>query len=396
MSARLRKDKSVNLMHRDVGEEEEMNKQLVSNRPARAGERGSVLATATFGMLALLFAVGLGVDISHLYVAKAELQNAADSAALAGASALNSSAAGITEAADRAVITIQNKYEFNNNSVTIPRTNVLFAANLAGPYMKEDVAWGVASTIRYVQVTTPQSPVGMSFAAMILGSDVKMEATATAGAAPINTFMDWLPLSVIDYDVPMAPGNTYTIRSAPNNSISPGNYQALAVAGRGSSDLRVGIASGVHTEAGPGDVYEVDTKPGVNSGPVRQGINTRFDDYASGLDPELYPPDTNIKENITYKEYLAGTPKQAPSHTGVAGRRVVIIPIVKKDEYDQGRDTVKFDRFGLFFLRTKASNGNGGDIEAEYIGDTTVIGSGGYDPLGGPVSATMNIPVLFK
>jgi Flp pilus assembly protein TadG len=356
------------------------------------------MALATFGMLALLFAVGLGVDISHLYVAKAELQNAADSAALAGASALNSSAAGITDAADRTVLTIKNKYEFNNTNVQIPRTNVLFAAHLAGPYMKEEDAWPVASQIRYVQVTTPQSPVGMSFAAMILGSNVQMQATATAGAAPINTFMDWLPLSVIDYDVPMTPGNTYTIRSAPNNSASPGNYQALAVAGRGSSDLRVGIASGVHTEAGPGDVYTVDTKPGVNSGPVRQGINTRFDDYASGLDPAQYPPDTNVKEGIDYKTYLKGTSTQPPSpgHTGVAGRRVVIIPIVKKDQYDQGRDTVKFDRFGLFFLRTKADNGNGGDIQAEYIGDTTVIGSGGYDPLGGPVSSTMNIPVLFK
>lgn len=375
-----------------------MNKERMQTRTKRNSERGSVLATAALGMLAFLFAVGLGVDVSHLYVAKAELQNAADAAALAGASALNSSAAGITDATDRAVITIQNKYEFNNNKVTFPRTNVLFAAHLVGPYMTEGAAQGVASTIRYVQVTTPQSPVGMSFAAMVLGDKVNLAATATAGAFPINTFMDWIPLSVIDYDVPMTPGNTYTIRSAPNNSISPGNYQALAVAGRGGSDLREGIASGVHTEAGPGDVYEVDTKPGVNSGPVRQGINTRFDDYAAGMDATQYPPDTNVKEGIDYKTYLAGTSVQPPSagHTGVAGRRVVIIPIIKKDQYDNGRDTVKFDRFGLFFLRTKASNGNGGDIEAEYIGDATVIGSGGYDPAGGPVSTTMNIPVLFK
>ena len=372
-----------------------MNKQQMQ-RTARKGERGSVLATSALGMLALLFAVGLGVDVSHLYVTKAELQNAADAAALAGASALNSSAAGITEATDRAVTTIKNKYEFNHTNVTIPRTNVLFSAHLDYGYMNEAAAQGVASTIRYVQVTTPQSPIGMSFAAMILGSNVNMAATATAGAAPINTFMDWLPLSVIDYDVPMMPGNTYTIRAASNNSTSPGNYQALAVAARGGSDLRQGIASGVHTEAGPGDVYTVDTEPGVNAGPVRQGINTRFDDYAAGMDPADFPPDTNVKENITYDEYLAGKTVQSPSHTGVAGRRVVIIPIIKKDQYDQGRDTVKFDRFGLFFLRTKAGNGNGGDIQAEYIDDTTVIGSGGYDPLGGPVSATMNIPVLFK
>lgn len=377
-----------------------MNNQQRQQRTQRNGERGSVLATAAVGMLALLLAVGLGVDISHLYVARAELQNAADAAALAGASALNSSPAGITDATDRAVITIQNKYEFNHNKITFPRTNVLFSAHLAGPYMNEAAASaeGVVKTIRYVQVTTPQSPVGMSFASMVLGDKLNLAATATAGAFPINTFMDWIPLSVIDYDVPMTPGTTYTIRAKPNNSVSPGNYQALAVAGRGGSDLRVGIASGVHTAAGPGDVYEVDTKPGVNAGPVRQGINTRFDDYAAGMDAEQYPPDTNIKEGIDYQTYRAGTSVQPPSagHKGVAGRRVVIIPIIKKDEFDNGRDTVKFSRFGLFFLRTKAANGNGGDIQAEYIGDTTVIGSGGYDPLGGPVSETMNIPVLFK
>src|SRR3982750_262171 len=231
-----------------------MTKQLMQRSTKRKGERGSVLATAALGMLALLFAVGLGVDVSHLYVAKAELQNAADAAALAAASALDSSAPGITDATNRAVLTMQNKYEFNHNNVTFPRANVLFAAHLDGPYMNEGAASaaGVVKTIRYVQVTTPQSPVGMSFAAMVLGSNMNLAATATAGAFPINTFMDWIPLSVIDYDVPMAPGNSYTIRSAPNNSISPGNYQALAVAGRGGSDLRVGIASGVHTQAGPG------------------------------------------------------------------------------------------------------------------------------------------------
>ena len=44
---------------------------------------------SALGMLSFLLAVGLGVDISHLYLAKNELQNAADAAALAGASGLN-------------------------------------------------------------------------------------------------------------------------------------------------------------------------------------------------------------------------------------------------------------------------------------------------------------------
>jgi len=127
---------------------------------------------------------------------------------------------------------------------------------------------------------------------------------------------------------------------------------------------------------------------------VKQGINTRFDDYGSQLDPLSMPPDANIKENITYTQYRNGSPMQAPSHTGIAGRRVVVIPIVKLAEFDNGRGTVKFDRFGVFFLQSKVS-GNG-DLQAEYIDDIVVVGKGGYDPNGLPGNSRMTVPVLYK
>ena len=63
----------------------------------RKRERGSILATSAIGMLSILLAVGLGVDISRFYLTKTELQNAADAAALAGVSGLNGSAAGYYE-----------------------------------------------------------------------------------------------------------------------------------------------------------------------------------------------------------------------------------------------------------------------------------------------------------
>ena len=362
----------------------------------RKRERGSILATSAIGMLSILLAVGLGVDISRFYLAKTELQNAADAAALAAVSALNTSPLGITKATDRAVAAMNN-YDFNKTGVTFPRGNVKFAVNLDDQYMSEGQAQLQAANIRFVQVTTPDSNVGVSFAAPLLGSTKTLTATATAGlSVPLNKFCNWLPVSVIDYGVPIAPGQTYTFRSAPNNSVSPGNYQILAVAGRGGTDVRVGLAAGVDLCAAPGEVYEVDTKPGVTSGPVRQGINTRFDDYqTSQVNPDDMPPDTNIKENITYDQYKSGSPSQAPKNKGVDGRRIVVIPIVKQGEYDQGRGTVRFDRFGTFFLQTKVGNGNGGDLVAEYI-DDIVLGQGGFDPNGAPVNGLMAVPVLYK
>src|SRR3989454_5905911 len=204
----------------------------------RNNERGSVLAVSTIGMLAFLLATGLAVDISRFYTAQAELQNAADASALAGVSALNSSAAGITEATNRAVQAMNN-YDFNHTGVSFPRANVLFAVNLDGPYMSEASAQTSPHDIRFVKVTTPASPVGGSFSASVLGSSKNLSATATAGySVPINVYCNWLPVSVIDYGVPLIPGNTYTFRAANQQQVSAGNMQILAPAGASAADVR--------------------------------------------------------------------------------------------------------------------------------------------------------------
>jgi Flp pilus assembly protein TadG len=371
----------------------------------RKSERGSVMAMTTLGMLSFLLAVGLSVDISHLYLAKNELQNAADAAALAGASGLNFTSTGIVDATNRAV-EVMNKNEFAKTDVVLPRSNVRFAVNLqdfaTGMDMSEGQAaassTSVVSTIKFVKVLTPPTPVKMSFVSMVLGNTKNVTAEAIAGVSvPLNVFTGYLPVSVIDDDsLPqITPGNLYTIRGAPSGFVEPGNYQILAIDGAGGADDRIGLASGVRNPVGAGGY--VDTKPGVTAGAVRQGINTRFDDYSSGMDPVTYPPDTNIEEGISYQDYLAGSPSQPPTHTGVPGRRVVLIPIIKKSEFDGGRTNVQIDHFGAFFLRTKVDGGSGGEIQAEYIGIGVVVGSGFYDPNatanGGP---PITKPVLYQ
>jgi Flp pilus assembly protein TadG len=391
-----------------------MNELRSKLKRDRKGERGSILAMSALGMLSLLLAVGLGVDISHFYLVKTELQNAADASALAAASAINSKPAGIIEGTSRAVKEM-NQYEFNHKDVAFTRANVTWAVNLNGPYMTEEQASteAQAPTIRFAKVTTPDSPVGVSFAAMVLGNNRNLSASATAGLSiPLNVFCNFLPLSVLidDDTTQLVRGQTYTIRADTGGSPSPGNYQILAVAGPGGFDVELGIAAGVNMCAKAGDIYTVDTKPGLTSGKVRKGINVRFDDYAgTNLDPVAEPPDSNIKENIEYDDYAdnlgCGRPEakacdsqyfRAPSHIGIDNRRVVLIPLVKVSEYDQGRDTVKFFRFGAFFLKTKVSGGNGGEMEAEYIEDRLAIGEGGYDPTAAAGDPALAAPVLYR
>lgn len=391
-----------------------MNQQSSKLKRDRKGERGSILALSALGMLSLLLAVGLGVDISHFYLVKSELQNAADASALAAASAINSKPAGITEGTSRAVKAM-NQYDFNNKGVAFTREHVTWAVNLDGPYMSEALASteAQAPTIRFAKVTTPDSPVGVSFAAIVIGDNKNLSATATAGlSVPLNVICNFIPLSVLidNDDSLLVKGQTYTIRANTGGSPSPGNYQILAVAGRGGFDVEHGIAKGVDQCAKPGEIYNVDTKPGLTSGKVRKGINTRFDDYqGTNLGPVAEPPDNNIKENINYDDYAdmlgCGRPDaracnpnyhKAPTHLGIDNRRVVLIPLVKVSEYDQGRDTVKFLRFGAFFLKTKAGSGNGGDIQAEYIEDRLAIGEGGYDPTAAAGDPVLAAPVLYR
>lgn len=360
----------------------------------RKGERGSILTTAAIGMLSILLAVGLGVDISRFYLSKAELQNAADASALAAVSGLNQSSTGITEAANRAVMAM-NKYNFNKVGVSFPRANVLFAVNLGGPYMSEGSAMGQAHDIRFVQVTTPPSPVGVSFAASVLGNSWDLSATATAGySVPLNMICPWLPAFVLDYpDNPIAAGHTYTFRLSPGTYVSPGNYQLLAPVGSGGADDRNGMATGVNWCISAGQ--EVETKPGVTAGAIRQGINTRFDIYEGPIDPALAPPDTNVAEGITYQQYIDNAVASSPSHQGVSGRRVVFIPITKALP-GTGRDTIVVDRFGVFFLQTPVGGGNGGELQAEYINDMAFAGNSYYDPDAGATNDLLAVPVLYK
>ena len=359
-----------------------------------------MLATSAIAMLSVLLAVGLGVDISRFYLSKAELQNAADAAALAAVSGLNGGTGGIDDAIERAT-EVMNNYEFNHTGVSIPEGNIEFAINLEGDYMGAAGARGSAADIRFVRVTTPAMPVGVSFAAFLLGNSKDMTATATAGASvPVNVICPWLPAFVMDIPgAPITTNNTYTFRLAPGDHVSPGNYQLLAPIQSGGSGDREGMANGVNWCISSGQV--VKTKPGVTSGAIRQGINTRFGIYAAGLDPALSPPDSNVAENITHKDYITPTkdehfdPPDSKYGEGKAGRRIVILPIVKEAP-GEGRDTVVVDRFGVFFLQTSVGGGSGTELKAEYINTTFFAGNSYFDPGAGATNANLAVPVLYK
>ena len=153
----------------------------------------------------------------------------------------------------------------------------------------------------------------------------------------------------------------------------------------------------------PGEEITPTTKPGINAGPIRQGINTRFDEYNGGdppLNPVDHPPDPNIasdgEDGITWDEYTAGSPFQAPTHTPQEGRRILILPVTPFSSWGDanGRDTVTVSSLGAFFIQRKIGNGHDGAIQAEYIGPDVISGIGRTP--GGTNVTNVVTPVLYR
>jgi hypothetical protein len=362
----------------------------------------------------------------------------------------------------------QNKYNFNQKnyvdvmSLADQRALVRFAINLSefdngGNGRSEAEATVAPANIRFVRVITPSVPVNIFFSIPILGVTKQITARAVSGLSiPGNVSVCIAPLSAV-YDPnadmpaefwgtcpvedgrgpndpqPVPPsgpdpdGNgtcnpkrefckrcTYTMRAEPAGGPSGGNYQILACAGNGASQVRQALARYNNCQCGlqsVNNVIAVSTQPGVDAGAVRQGLNVRFDVYgAGGLNYSSdIPPDKNVAQGtssgtgnsqtwtgITWGQYGVNSPFTPPAtaHPGVTNRRVLIIPTIKLSEFQNGRDQVHIGGLGGFFMKSQVGNGNNGDLKVEYIGDdiTSVIG---FDPNDTNVTNIVT-PVLYR
>ncbi len=98
-------------------------------------QSGSVMVMTAIAMVALFLILGLAIDASRIYMARAEMQNAADAAALSAARELNSGTTGIESAATAAAsANLANTYSLKKVAVTVDKnTGVEFATNLDAP-----------------------------------------------------------------------------------------------------------------------------------------------------------------------------------------------------------------------------------------------------------------------
>jgi len=392
----------------------------------RSRERGSIMImTAIFAVLLLLM-VGLCLDISRIYLVRAELQNAADAAALAGARSLNGGTLGIDNAVAQATTAVVNTQGLRaKTNVTI--ATVEFAVDVDGPYLSAADAKDVAtvSHIQYVRVTTQSTSTNILFASSVLGASHAESRQAVAGmSVGLNGICDFFPAAValddsntdVDhpgFDMP-AVGTLMNLNfnqgTGSGITLANGDYAVLEVPqinGNGTGET-AGLCAGIPNFCKKlGDQIHMTPSSNPNNGPKNcgDGMNTRFNIYANGygnsLQPGTYPPDKNVNETIDHTQYANGSPLTAPNSNGTLardGRRILVVPIIHTGATSPPYAS-NILAWGVFFLKSEAPVPNNcshtpncGAIPAEYVGPAPT-GNANGDPT---CSSPITTPVLYR
>jgi Flp pilus assembly protein TadG len=320
-----------------------------SRRAARRGDEGIALIYVALFLLATMWFVSMVIDVGKLMAARTELQAAADAAALAGASALDPVTKEIdpTLAKARASATASSNSAYENGKTAVvitPDTDVEFPA------------------VRQVKVSVYRdaahaNPVMLYFAQTIDPTLKWMgvHADATAEVGPLSGVCEGLaPFAPEDQPGGFSKdcGTSYTLKLGAGNSTS-GNFQLLdypdcaendtSFVGGGSAAIRYYIINGYDCCLKIGELITVDTKPGNSVGPVKQGLQARWD------------ADTDKRPGICYQDYTGNQ------------SRVFLTPIIRDFDVN-GKKQVEIVRFAAFFLKDPP-NGNfvQGGITGQFI-----------------------------
>ena len=121
-------------------------------RARRDKQGGAVAIVVAIALIAMVGIVGLALDLGKLYVARAELQNAADACALAAVHSLNGATTRQLEIAEAAGLTtgLRHKVQFQNNTVSLRQNaSIEFAERIEGPWLlKNGLGPGDPSILR--------------------------------------------------------------------------------------------------------------------------------------------------------------------------------------------------------------------------------------------------------
>lgn len=250
-------------------------------------ESGQTMVLFTLMLVVLIGVLALVIDFGRPALAARRLQNAADSAALAGASLLP---VGTDTAKIQSVKDCATDYAtlngFSNVSVLLQDTS---GGTLPGTYESQ-----------YVRIdVTVKATVEYTFAKIFGLDSVELERTASAQVYSVTSLRGVVPLSIKkdELDNALGTGNLYMTLKYGGGSGSSGAYGALNLDGEhggGASQYRQDLINGYDGVISVGD--QVPTENGNMSGPTEAGVQQRYNactHFSSdgGCTAEHYDPD---------------------------------------------------------------------------------------------------------
>lgn len=312
----------------------------------RNRERGVVIIWLAFFMLTMLGFVALGIDVAKVLATRTELQNAADAAALAGASAIDPKVGTIVQ--DVALGRAQTTSLENKAFVNEPLPVQLLATDVSFPTPNQ-----CKVTVR--REAGAGGEVIMHVAQVLGIKSMSVTATATAEADLASSVctklapMGAIPVTGDPSFFQPGCGISYTLKMGAGGGIQ-GNYQAVdfpscgdghcaGYATTGANTYRCLLGSGYGCCVGVGDV--LNTEPGNMIGPTQQGLQA------------LWDSDTDHRSGICYEQYTGN------------GNRVVNVPIITAPV--NGRNTVTVLAFAAFFLLQRPTGGSQQPITGEFV-----------------------------
>lgn len=279
-------------------------------------QRGAILILMAILIVVLIGIAALALDLGRLFVQRTELQNAADAAALAAAYELDGAADAQTraKAAARQLLSpAQDDRGIYFGDFTpdddLKDADFKFYSSI-DPVKLPSVDGGAsAEESRFVEVTIDLTQVGEGIQLFFLPvlqvlatvDDVLTEAgtraIALAGVETVPCYQPAMFMCVDDKNnLPVDEGDMLWMRvhGGKNSAWTSGNFGFLlpAESKTGAPNLQHYLAN-VGREACVSDAQYV-AKTGQVAQKSKQGINSRFDIYESGVTPLEYPPAPNI------------------------------------------------------------------------------------------------------
>jgi hypothetical protein len=254
-------------------------------------ENGFSLIVVGISMAFLLGIIGMISDFGNVMLTRQKLVNAADSGALAGSLVLN----------------VNQTSSYIENSAMEKARQV----SIANGAPEDEIQVEIMD--RTISVSATKN-VAMIFLKIFGIDNHLVSAKATALTGGLDSFLGIAPLSIKDQ--PLTYGEISSLKFGSPDS--PGNFGALALAGKGASNYKHNLINGFSQQVSIGEILM--TEPGNMSGPT-DGIDERIGRCLDGC---------------TYDNFKPGCP------------RVLVIPMF--DNSLQGRDEIIITDFAVFFV----------------------------------------------